>query len=142
MKKENIAQEICSRLDLDWHNSLMENLGMEVLSASEERVEVTMPVDTRTRQVAGILHGGASLALAETTAGVGSLVCCKLGETIVGTQVSGNHVAPAMEGETVRAVGTIIHRGKTLHVWNVDIFRTDGRLVSTARVVNNVLKKK
>jgi uncharacterized protein (TIGR00369 family) len=140
--KEDIEQKICSRLNLDWRDSLMENLGMEVLSASEKRVEITMPVDSRTRQAAGILHGGASLALAETVAGVGSLAACQPDERIVGTQVSGNHVVPAPEGESVRAVGTIIHHGKTMHVWNVDIFRADGRLVSTARVVNNVLKKK
>ena len=135
---ENIRKEISSR----WKNSLQETLGMEVLSASGERVEMTMPVDASTRQGAGILHGGASLALAETVAGVGSLVACQPDETIVGTQVSGNHVAPAPDGDTVRAVGTIVHRGKTMHVWNVDIFRTDGQLVSTARVVNNVLKQK
>ncbi|GHT24040.1 hypothetical protein FACS189430_08290 [Bacteroidia bacterium] len=135
---ENIRKEIGSR----WRNSLQENLGMEVLSASGERVEITMPVDARTQQGAGILHGGASLALAETVAGLGSLVACQPDETIVGTQVSGNHVAPALNGDIVRAVGTIIHCGKTMHVWNVDIFRADGQLVSTARVVNNVLKKK
>jgi uncharacterized protein (TIGR00369 family) len=136
--KEEVRKEICFR----WKNSLQENLGMEVISASENRVEITMPVDARTRQGAGILHGGASLALAETVAGVGSLIACQPDETIVGTQVSGNHVAPAPDGDIVRAVGTIIHHGKTMHVWNVDIFRTDGRVVSTARVVNNVLKKK
>ena len=79
-----------------------------------------MPVNHNTRQPFGVLHGGASLALAETVAGLGSMVLAKPDETIAGMQVSGNHVASAHEGDTVRAVATIIHAGRSSHVWNVD----------------------
>ncbi|MDH6304124.1 Cof subfamily protein (haloacid dehalogenase superfamily) [Parabacteroides sp. PF5-5] len=123
-------------------HALMGNLGIQYTYASEDRVEATMPVDERTRQPFGILHGGATLALAETVAGLGSMVLCQPDEVIVGMQVSGNHVSSAKEGDSVRAVGTIIHKGRSSHVWNVDVFTSTGKLVSSVRVVNSVLKKR
>lgn len=120
----------------------MGNLGMVYIHSSEGRVEATMPVDERTRQPFGILHGGATLALAETVAGMGSMVLCKPDETAVGMQVSGNHVSSAKEGDTVKAVATIIHRGSSTHVWNVDVFTSADKLVSSVRVVNCVIKRK
>ena len=100
-----------------------------------------MPVDNRTRQPFGVLHGGATLALAETVAGMGSLLLCKSDEIVAGMQVSGNHISTAHEGDTVRAVGTIIHRGRSTHVWNVDIYTSTAKLVSTIRVTNSILDK-
>lgn len=123
-------------------NTLMGNLGIQYTFASPERVEATMPVDHRNRQPFGILHGGASLALAETVAGLGSMVACKPDETVVGMQVSGNHVSSAHEGDTVRAVCTPVHLGRSSHVWNVDIFTSTGKLVSSIRVINAVMKKR
>ena len=123
-------------------HALMGNLGIQYTYASEDRVEATMPVDERTRQPFGILHGGATLALAETVAGMGSMILAKPDEIVVGMQVSGNHVSSAHEGDTVRAVGTIIHKGRSSHVWNVDVFTSTDKLVSSVRVVNSILKKK
>ena len=122
-------------------HALMGNLGIQYTYASEDRVEATMPVDERTRQPFGILHGGATLALAETVAGLGSMILCKPDEIVVGMQVSGNHISSAHEGDTVRAVGTIVHKGRSSHVWNVDVFTSTAKLVSSIRVVNSVLKK-
>ena len=110
--------------------------------ASDERVEATMPVDYRTRQPFGILHGGATLALAETVAGLGSMIICESDEIVVGMQVSGNHISSAHEGDTVRAVGTILHKGRSSHIWNVDVFTSTNKLVSSIRVVNSVIKKR
>lgn len=121
--------------------ALMGNLGIQYTYASEDRVEATMPVDQRTRQPFGILHGGATLALAETVAGLGSMLICQPDEIIVGMQVSGNHISSAHEGDTVRAVGTIVHKGRSSHIWNVDVFTSTNKLVSSVRVVNSVLKK-
>ena len=90
----------------------------------------------------GILHGGATLALAETVAGLGSMILCQPDEIVVGMQVSGNHMSSAHEGDTVRAVGTIIHKGRSSHVWNVDVFTSTDKLVSSIRVVNSILKKR
>lgn len=123
-------------------HALMGNLGIQYTYASDDRVEATMPVDERTRQPFGILHGGATLALAETVAGLGSMILCKPDEIVVGMQVSGNHMSSAHEGDTVRAVGTIIHKGQSSHVWNIDVFTSTDKLVSSIRVVNSVLKKR
>ena len=122
-------------------HALMGNLGIQYTYASDTRVEATMPVDERTRQPFGILHGGATLALAETVAGMGSMLICKPDEIVVGMQVSGNHISSAHEGDTVRAVGTIVHKGRSSHVWNVDVFTSTDKLVSSVRVVNSVLKR-
>lgn len=123
-------------------HALMGNLGIQYTYASEDRVEATMPVDERTRQPFGILHGGATLALAETVAGLGSMILAQPDEIVVGMQVSGNHMSSAHEGDTVRAVATIIHKGRSSHVWNVDVFTSTDKLVSSIRVVNSILKKK
>lgn len=122
--------------------ALMGNLGIQYTFTSPERVEATMPVDHRTRQPFGVLHGGATLALAETVAGLGSMLICAPDEMAFGMQVSGNHVSSAVEGDTVRAVCTIIHRGRSSHVWNVDIFTSTDKLVSSIRVTNSVLKRR
>jgi len=121
---------------------LMGNLGIQFTYASENRIEATMPVDIRTRQPFGILHGGASLALAETVAGLGSMILCNPDEVSLGMQVSGNHISSAHDGDTVRAIGTILHKGRSSHIWNVDIFTSTDKLVSSVRVVNSVLKKR
>ena len=123
-------------------STLMGNLGIQYTFASAERVEATMPVDHRTRQPFGILHGGATLALAETVAVLGSMIACQPDEFVVGMQVSGNHVSSAHEGDTVRAVCTPVHIGRSSHVWNVDVFTSTDKLVSSIRVVNSVMKKR
>ena len=130
------------QLNMRARHALMGNLGIQYTYASEDRVEATMPVDERTRQPFGILHGGATLALAETVAGLGSMILAKPDEIVVGMQVCGNHMSSAHEGDTVRAVGTIIHKGRSSHVWNVDVFTSTDKLVSSIRVVNSILKKK
>lgn len=123
-------------------HALMGNLGIQYTYADETRIEATMPVDHRTRQPFGMLHGGATLALAETIAGLGSTILCQPDEVAVGMQVSGNHISSVQEGDTVRAVGTIMHKGRSSHVWNVDVFTSTGKLVSSVRVVNSVMKKR
>lgn len=143
-----ILAEVCAaEVPLDLLNerarhALMGNLGIQYTYASDERVEATMPVDYRTRQPFGILHGGATLALAETVAGLGSMIICEPDEIVVGMQVSGNHISSAHEGDTVRAVATIVHKGRSSHVWNVDVFTSTNKLVSSIRVVNSVIKKR
>ena len=123
-------------------HALMGNLGIQYTYADAGRIEATMPVDERTRQPFGILHGGATLALAETIAGLGSMVIVEPDEFVVGMQVSGNHISSAHEGDTVRAVATIIHRGRSSHIWNIDVFTSTDKLVSSIRVMNSILKKR
>ena len=130
------------KLNESGKHALTGNLGIQFTYASASRIEATMPVNQRTRQPFGILHGGATLALAESVAGLGSMLLCKPDEMMVGMQISGNHISSAHEGDTVRAVGTILHQGRSSHVWNVDIFTSTDKLVSTVRVLNSVLKKR
>ncbi|UKK53061.1 PaaI family thioesterase [Prevotella sp. E2-28] len=117
-------------------------LGMEFISTPEgDTCMACMKVDERNRQPFGFLSGGASLALAENVAGVGSSALCP-GCACVGIEVSGSHVKAVVEGDTVTAYARLLHQGTTLHVWNVDIKDTAGDLISNVRVTNYVIKQK
>ena len=117
-------------------------LGMEFISTPEDDTCMArMQVDERNRQPFGFLSGGASLALAENVAGVGSSALCP-GCACVGIEVSGSHVKAVAEGDTVTAYARLLHRGTTLHVWNVDIKDTTGDLISNVRVTNYIIKQK
>lgn len=142
MEEARVADIPIDAMNAQSGSTLMGNLGIQYTFASAERVEATMPVDHRTRQPFGILHGGATLALAETVAGLGSMIACQPDEAVVGMQVSGNHISSAHEGDTVRAVCTPVHLGRSSHVWNVDVFTSTDKLVSSIRVVNAVMKKR
>lgn len=121
--------------------SLMQQLGIEYIKVSEGSVEARMPVDHRTMQPVGILHGGASLAFAETVSGLGSALMIDQDKYYaVGTQVAGNHVGMAKEG-FVYAKAQLIHGGSRTHVWNVDIVNESGKLVSTVRMTNMVIER-
>ncbi|KGN83988.1 Cof-type HAD-IIB family hydrolase [Porphyromonas sp. COT-290 OH860] len=123
--------------------TLMEALGIRCVEVAKGYIVGTMPVDNRTAQPMGIIHGGANLAFAETMAGYGSLALLEEGEMQVGAQVSGNHVASAMTGDTMRAEARIMHRGRSTHVWSVEIYsQKSGKLVHTARVLNSILKRR
>lgn len=115
---------------------------MEFISTPEgDTCMACMKVDERNRQPFGFLSGGASLALAENVAGVGSSALCP-GCACVGIEVSGSHVKAVAEGDTVTAYARLLHKGTTLHVWNVDIKDTAGDLISNVRVTNYVIKQK
>lgn len=117
-------------------------LGMEFISTPEDDTCMArMKVDERNRQPFGYLSGGASLALAENVAGVGSSALCP-GCACVGIEVSGSHVKVVAEGDTVTAYAELIHQGTTLHVWNVNIKDTSGELISNVRVTNYIIKQK
>ena len=117
-------------------------LGMEFISTPEDDTCLAkMKVDERNRQPFGFLSGGASLALAENLAGVASSALCP-GYACVGIEVSGSHVKAVLEGDTVTAFAKMLHKGKTLQVWNVEIKDTAGDLISSVRVTNYVIKQK
>ena len=117
-------------------------LGMEFISTPEsDTCMARMKVDERNRQPFGFLSGGASLALAENVAGVGSSSLCP-GCACVGIEVSGSHVKAVAEGDTVTAYARMIHKGTTLHVWNVDILGEDGTIISAERVTNRIIQRK
>ena len=117
-------------------------LGMEFISTPEDDTCLArMKVDERNRQPFGFLSGGASLALAENVAGVGSSALCP-GCACVGIEVSGSHVKAVVEGDTVTAYARMLHQGTTLHVWNVEITDSQGRTISVVSVTNYIITPK
>ncbi|WP_028908943.1 PaaI family thioesterase [Prevotella sp. AGR2160] len=125
---------------LENEDGLSRTLGMTFISTPEENtLKATMPVDDRTKQVFGFLSGGASLALAENLAGVGSVALCP-GKICVGISVSGNHIKAMPYGGTVTAYGTLRHKGRTLHQWQVDLYNDGHDLISTVMVTNYVVR--
>ncbi|NOX86054.1 MAG: PaaI family thioesterase [Chlorobi bacterium] len=138
MKKIKATIEELNKLN---KGTMMEQLHIEYVEVGEGRITAKMPVNERTKQPAGILHGGANLALAETVAGLGSAVIVDLSEYEVrGSQVSANHVGTAHSGWVI-AEAILIHRGKNTHVWNIDIKDEKGKLLSTARITNFLIRK-
>lgn len=128
-------------LNKSMHDSLIGHMGIEITSVSKGEIKATMPVDSRTMRPGGILHGGSSLVLAETVAGLGSMLLIDATEYDArGIQVNGSHVGGMREG-TVFATATIVHEGKQTHVWNVDMTNSEGKLISTVRVTNMIVKK-
>ena len=121
--------------------SLIGNLGIEITKTAEGQVEAKMKVKAKTCRPDGMLHGGANLAMAETLAGLGSMLLVDLKEfDVLGIQVNGNHTGSVKNG-TVKAIAKIIHQGNQTHIWNVDIISGEGKLISSARVTNMVVKR-
>jgi uncharacterized protein (TIGR00369 family) len=112
---------------------LADLMGIEVRELSAKRVVATMAVDERTRQPFGILHGGASVALAETVASLGATANIDRAEfAAVGLEINANHLRAKTHG-TVTATATPIHVGRTTHVWDVRIVDEDGHPVCVSR---------
>ncbi len=119
--------------------TLMETLGISVVAASHERVVATMPVGPAQHQPYGLLHGGASVALAETVASVGA--CLRPDgaiQNVVGLEINANHMRAVRSG-TVTAVGQPLHQGKSTQVWSIEITDDEGRLVCVSRCTLAVL---
>ena len=122
-------------------DTMIDRLGIRFTAVGEGWVEASMPVDERTFRPGGFLHGGANLALAETVAGLGSMLMVDNQEfDILGIQVSGNHTGSVAEG-SVQARAGIVHAGFQTHLWNVEIRSESGKLISTARVTNMIVKR-
>lgn len=122
------------------HKTLLDSLGIEVIKLEKGTVIATMPVDERTWQPFGLLHGGASVALAETVASVGGYeLVDKETEAVVGLEINANHVRSKRTG-IVTATGTVLHHGKTTMVWDIKIADEEGKLISVSRCTIAVIK--
>lgn len=114
-------------------NTMAEALGMELLEISSGKVVMTMPVDPRTHQPLGLLHGGASVALAETAASIGGwYLVMNEGKAVVGQEINANHLRSVRSGK-VKAVAEVIHQGKTSQVWQIKIYDEAERIVCISR---------
>jgi len=131
----------------DWYRAvpltgLPKTLGIEIVELTKERVVATMPVDERTRQPFGLLHGGASIALAETVASFGAVAHIDRERyTAVGQEINGNRLRPKFDG-VVRAIGVPVHVGRTTQVWSIEIRDEEERLVCISRCTMAVVEKR
>jgi 1,4-dihydroxy-2-naphthoyl-CoA hydrolase len=131
----------------EWYGALARRgltvaLGIEVVEIGTERVVGTMPVDDRTRQPYGLLHGGASIALAETVASLGATAHIDRERyAAVGLEINGNHIRAKTEG-TVRATAIPVHLGRSTQVWSVEIMDEQERLVCLARCTMAIVERR
>ncbi|MFC0581021.1 PaaI family thioesterase [Micrococcoides hystricis] len=113
---------------------LNENLGIEILELTENSIRGRMPVDARTIQPAGVLHGGASVVLAETLASWGGFLSVDQSKYhAVGLEINANHMRPVPAGEWVYGEATPAHRGRSTQIWEIRITNEAGKLVCLSR---------
>jgi uncharacterized protein (TIGR00369 family) len=139
-----LTEEECDFLNSRMSGTMIEALGIRFVPTDDDAAVAEMPISDATRQYFGILHGGASLTLAETIAGAGSLhlIGYDQSKVVCGVQVSGNHVAMSQKEGKVYGRATLVSVGKSTHVWNVDVVGEDGTLISSERVMNRILPNK
>jgi 1,4-dihydroxy-2-naphthoyl-CoA hydrolase len=122
-------------------NTMGQHLGMEFIEVGEDFLKGRMPVDHRTRQPYGLLHGGASVALAETLGSVASaFVVDRSQYNAVGLEINANHLRGVREG-FVTGIARPLHLGKTTHVWDIRIHDEKDKLVCVSRLTVAIIKK-
>lgn len=132
--------------DIEWLNQFSENcmvshIGIEFVEIGDDFLRARMPVDKKTTQPLGILHGGASVALAETLGSTAAHCTVEDDQYCVGIEINANHIRRATSG-MVEGIARPVHLGKTTQVWEAEITDSEGRLVSTSRMTMVVLQKR
>jgi len=127
-----------SQINAMSQNNMVGYLGIEVTRIAADELEATMPVDERTRQPFGLLHGGASVVLAETLGSVAGYLCSEGEQKVVGTEVNASHIRSVREG-LVRGVCRAIHLGRRNQVWQIDIYNSQGQLCCISRLTTTVI---
>ncbi|MBX2983729.1 MAG: hotdog fold thioesterase [Flavobacteriales bacterium] len=123
-------------------DTMVERLGITYIPSPPGTFAATMPVDARTFQPMGLLHGGATAALAETLGSMGSAMLVDLDKfAVVGIELNANHIKGVRSG-VVTATGTVLHKGRTTHVWDIRVNNEQGELVAVCRLTNVVITKK
>jgi 1,4-dihydroxy-2-naphthoyl-CoA hydrolase len=121
--------------------TLVEHLGMEFTEIGDDFIRGTLPVDGRTRQPYGLLHGGASVALAETLGSTGATMCVDTKEfQCVGQEINANHVRAARTG-LVTGTARPLHLGGRTQIWSIDIVNNEGKLVCTSRLTIAIIRR-
>jgi 1,4-dihydroxy-2-naphthoyl-CoA hydrolase len=122
-------------------DTLLTSLGIKDELLTKEKVIFTMPVDERTRQPMGYLHGGASVALAETAASVGTYLNINPDEEVAfGIEINANHIKSKREG-LVKAVAIPLHKGRTTMVWDIKIVDEEEQLICISRCTVGIVKR-
>ncbi len=130
-----------ARLNLGSANTLMAHLGILYTEVGDDYLRGTMPVTAHTHQPMGLLHGGASVVLAETLGSVAGNLCVGLDHCCVGLEINANHVRGKREG-VVTGTARPLHLGATTQLWQIEIVDEAGRLVCTSRITLAVLRQK
>lgn len=134
---KNVTPEEANELN---RGKLADHLGIHITEFKPDSVKATMPVEERTRQPMGVLHGGASLVLAETLASVGAwYAVADQGKVVVGMEINANHLRTVYSG-TVTGHAVPLHQGRTSQVWEVKIRDESGRLVCVSRCTLAVIE--
>lgn len=118
--------------------TMVTHIGIRFTALNEESIEALMPVDSRTRQPFGLLHGGASVVLAETLGSMAGYLCTEGEQQVVGLEVNANHLRSARDGE-VRGICRAVHIGRRHQVWQIEIFDVSDRLCCTSRLTTAVI---
>ncbi|TBX65797.1 PaaI family thioesterase [Flavobacterium silvisoli] len=136
--KEKMLQ-LCN----DWSkNTLMETLEIEYIDAGENFLTAKMPVNPRVHQPMGLLHGGASVALAESVGSAASMLFINPEKQEArGIEISANHLRSKREG-MVYCTAKILHQGRSLHLWEIKITDENGKLVSLCKLTNMILPRR
>ncbi|WP_396146050.1 hotdog fold thioesterase [Flavobacterium sp.] len=131
------------KLCKEWsNNTLMQTLEIEYVDAGDDYLVATMPVNPRVHQPMGILHGGASVALAESVGSAASLMFINPEKQEVrGIEISANHVRSKREG-LVTATAKILHKGASIHLWEIRIVDENDKLISLCKLTNMVLSRR
>lgn len=120
-------------------NTAVSHLGIEFTHIGEDHLVARVPVDARTCQPMGLLHGGVSVVLAETLGSVGAYLCCNDNEQVVGLEVNANHLRPVARG-WVTGTAKPLHLGRSTQVWQIELHDDSAKLVCVARITMAVLK--
>jgi len=139
MFDKNKVLQLCN----EWsQNTLMQTLEIEYIDAGEDFLTAQMPVNSRVHQPMGLLHGGATVALAESVGSAASIMFINPKEQEVrGIEISANHLRSKREG-VVTATARIIHQGRSLHLWEIKIVDEENRLISLCKLTNMILPRK
>ena len=135
-------QEKLKRINDSIQNTMTSTIGIEITDIGDDFICGKMPVDERTTQPFGLLHGGASVALAETLGSIGGgIKVYSNNETVVGIEINANHLKSARDG-WVYGKATPIRMGKKIQVWNIEITNEDDDLICVSRLTLAVIPKK
>jgi 1,4-dihydroxy-2-naphthoyl-CoA hydrolase len=128
-------------INAEFRGNMCEHIGMQVTEIGDDFLRGTLPVDERTRQHMGIIHGGASVVLAETLGSLASGLCCPEGSHIVGLDINANHVRA---GRPPYVIGTArpLHIGSSTMVWDIRIRDVEDKLVCVSRLTCAVLRNR
>ncbi|MDC0598927.1 hotdog fold thioesterase [Gammaproteobacteria bacterium] len=120
---------------------MCEHVGIEVTEIGDDFLKATMPVDERTTQHMGILHGGASVVLAETIGSLATSLCCNPGLKVVGVEINANHLRVGKPPH-VTGIARPLHIGGSTMVWEIKIYDSAEKLICVSRLTTAVLKSK